>query len=324
MSSAASISASHRRPQESSMPPGKDLVTMAGEHARAARQMQDTHQLPFKPHRSSLPPASHLAITSASPEQHAKGKDIACLAHHAVDQELRGHVSYRAHCLCAQLTLNVQLTAEPKVCNLQASAVCVSSARVLLAGPAPRHYKVFSIALSTLPESPGRQLLLSTETSQTPCPLPRHCQRHSWSSCCSAERTHSGKRHTASAVQRGRNRSRLLGRRTACQEDPTHTVSASLGLHSLETEAANATNRSAGASGLLQCCLPSKTHLGRQPDRACCRGAVHQQNITAGEVLQSHQPSSVVPQPHSPTMTRSACVPEMEQCLGAAHLPACR
>ena len=76
------------------------------------------------------------------------------------------------------------------------------------------------------------------------------------------------------------------------------------------------------AALMQQCWRPSETHLGRQPDRACCRGTVHQQNITAGEVLQPQQPSPVVPQPHLPTVIRPACVPEMQQCLTAAHLPA--
>ena len=80
---------------------------MAGEHARLARHMQDMHQLLYRPHESSLPPERDLATTLLSPEQHAKGKHIACLAHHAIDQELRGHVSYCARCLRAQLALNI-------------------------------------------------------------------------------------------------------------------------------------------------------------------------------------------------------------------------
>ena len=88
-------------------------------------------------------------------------------------------MSYRANCLRAQLALNIQFTAEPKVCNLQTLAVCVSSARVLLAGPAPRHCKLLSAALSAPLESPGRQLLLGPVTSQMPCPVPRHCPQHS-------------------------------------------------------------------------------------------------------------------------------------------------
>ena len=234
------------------MPPERDRVAAAGEHARAARHMQDTHQLPCRRHNSSLPPASHLAITPASPEQHAEGKDIACLAHHAVDQELRGHVSYCARCLCTQLACNVQLTAEPKVCNLQASAACVSSARVLLAGPAPDTLEYSAQHRLHFLRGPGRQLLLGHRDKSNPMPSSQTLSAIQLKLLLQHWALNQGHRHTASAVQSWRNRSTLSGRRTAGNEDPTHAVSARLRAAQPEKEAAHSTKSSIGASGLLQ------------------------------------------------------------------------